>query len=95
MSSIAINLPTELTIAQVEEFKSTVLELIAQQDEISINDSEIIRIDTTGLQLIVAIITYVLSLNKKLVWQCSASCILESIKKLGINEPILNQYLPN
>jgi len=93
MTKSTIELPTELTIAQVEEFKLHAIELIDSHQEISIDDSAIVRIDTTGLQLVLAIVTHILSLNKNLKWQCNAACIKESIKQLGINEPILNQYI--
>jgi anti-anti-sigma regulatory factor len=93
MSNSIIKLPAELTIAQVEEFKLTIIKLVDENDQLAIDDSDIIRIDTTGLQLIIAIILYVLSLNKTLDWQCNAACISESINQLGVNEAILNQYV--
>ncbi len=95
MSTATIKLPMELTIAQVEQFKQEALEMINQSATLLIDDSNISRIDTTGVQLILAIVTQISSLNKELTWQCQADCITESIKQLGINEPILNQYLVN
>ncbi len=95
MSASVIKLPLELTIAQVEQLKQEVMEVVSNSTKISIDDSEITRIDTTGVQLILAIVTHISSLNKELTWQCDADCIVESIKQLGINEPILNQYLVN
>ncbi len=95
MSVATIKLPMELTIAQVEQFKQEALEMINQSATLLIDDSNISRIDTTGVQLILAIVTQISSLNKELTWQCKADCIIESIKQLGINEPILNQYLVN
>jgi len=88
-----IELPAELTIAQVESFKLHTLDIIDNHNDFLLDDSAIVRIDTTGLQLIIAIVTHILSLNKSLNWQCNANCIKESIKQLGVNEPILNQYL--
>jgi len=93
MSESTINLPTDLTIAQAEEFKLGVIELIEKNQEIVIDDSALIRIDTTGVQLILAIITHIISLNKKINWQCKSACIKESFKQLGINDPIINQYI--
>jgi len=93
MSESIIRLPTDLTIAQVEEFKNQVIDQIEENQEILIDDSSLIRIDTSGIQLILAIITHIISLNKKLSWQCESTCIKESLKQLGINDPILNQYI--
>ena len=95
MPASTIKLPTELTIAQVEQFKQKVMVIVSDSTNISIDDSEINRIDTTGIQLILAIVTHISSLNKELIWHCNADCIVESIKQLGISEPILNQYLVN
>ncbi len=92
-TSAIIKLPEELTIAQVESFRVDVIDLIENHNELSIDDSEIVRIDTTGTQLIIAIVNHISSLKKTFNWQCSANCIQESIKQLGINETILNQYL--
>jgi len=93
MSELTIKLPAELTISQVEEFKKQVIEKIEENEVVDIDDSELIRIDTTGIQLILAILTHIISLNKKINWQCNSSCIKESLKQLGINDPILNQYI--
>ena len=92
--STIIKLPVELTIAQVELFKQNVVELIStSQKELTIDDSGIVRIDTTGLQLILALIIHILSLHKDLKWQCGAECIIQGFKQLGMDEPILKQYI--
>ncbi len=88
-----IKFPTELTISYAEQFKSEVIDIINANNELLVDDSELVRIDTTGLQLIIAIITYILSVNKSLNWQCHAACINESVKQLGVNEPMLNKHL--
>ena len=88
-----IKFPTELTISYAEQFKSEVIDIVNANNELSVDDSELVRIDTTGLQLIIAMITYILSVNKSLNWQCHAACINESVKQLGVNEPMLNKHL--
>lgn len=88
-----IKFPTELTISYAEQFKSEVIDIINANNELLVDDSELVRIDTTGLQLIIAMITYILSVNKSLNWQCHAACINESVKQLGVNEPMLNKHL--
>lgn len=86
-------LPTELTIVQVESCKSQFIEFAEQHQEITLDDSEVSRVDTVGVQLLLAMITYIASQNKPLHWKNSSSIINESVKQLGINEDILNQYL--
>lgn len=85
--------PTELTITQAEECKVLLIEHINEHEEITFDDSDVNRIDTIGIQLLLSAITYIASQNKKLIWQVKSPIIKQSIKQLGINEPILNQYI--
>jgi anti-anti-sigma regulatory factor len=86
-------LPTQLTISQVDECKADLLQIIKDNDVISLDDSDVVSIDTVGVQLLLTAVTYIASQNKELKWSSSSSAIKESIKQLGINEAILNQYL--
>ena len=86
-------LPSELTIANVDECKSQFIAFVDGHDEIVFDDSDVERIDTVGIQLLLTAITYITAQNKTLIWQNQSSIIEQSIKLLGINEPILNQYL--
>jgi len=86
-------LPTQLTIAQVDNCKMQLLKEIDENDVISFDDSDVSNIDTVGIQLLLAAVTYIASQNKELNWNSSSSVIQESVKQLGLNEAILNQYL--
>jgi len=86
-------LPAQLTIAQIEDCKTQLLQEIDENDEISFDDSEVTDIDTVGIQLLLATVIYIASVNKVLIWNSKSSVIQESVKQLGLNEPILNQYL--
>ncbi|MFT5755577.1 MAG: anti-anti-sigma regulatory factor [Alteromonadaceae bacterium] len=86
-------LPAQLTISHVEECKTELLQLITDNDVISFDDSDVVSIDTVGVQLLLTAVTYIASQNKELQWISSSSAIKESVKQLGINEAILNQYL--
>jgi anti-anti-sigma regulatory factor len=86
-------LPTQLTIVQSEEFKITLLQLMDNNDVIELDDSQVTVIDTIGVQLLLALVTDIASQNKKLIWNSSSNVIKESVKQLGLNEAILNQYL--
>ncbi|WDE03037.1 STAS domain-containing protein [Thalassomonas viridans] len=93
-SAVALfKLPAELTIAQLEQCKASILELIEDNDAITLDDSDVVRIDTLGIQFLLATVTQFSSLNKQLIWQSQSSVIQASVKQLGLNEPILNQYL--
>ncbi|NQZ89225.1 MAG: STAS domain-containing protein [Colwellia sp.] len=86
-------LPAQLTIAQVDDCKAKLLIEIDENDVISFDDSDVTSIDTVGIQLLLAAVTYIASLNKELNWSSSSSAIQQSVKQLGLNEAILNQYL--
>ena len=86
-------LPAEITIAKAEAFKSALLTYIENQEHIVIDDTSVEKIDTIGVQLLLAMVTYLASINKTIEWQCASTLIKESITKLGISDPILMQYI--
>jgi anti-anti-sigma regulatory factor len=86
-------LPTQLTIAQVDDCKAQLLIEIDKNDVITFDDSDVTTIDTVGVQLLLAAVTYIASQNKELNWSSTSSAIQQSVKQLGLNEAILNQYL--
>jgi len=86
-------LPAELTIVQVSECQAQFIEFAEQHQEITLDDSDVNRVDTVGIQLLLAIITYAIAQNKTLHWKNTSTIISDSIKQLGINEEILNKYL--
>jgi anti-anti-sigma regulatory factor len=88
-----LKLPAELTIAHVAECKDKILKIIDESDEIILDDSAVVRIDTIGLQMLLAAVTYISAQSKSLKWKCQSNAIKESVALLGLEEPILNQYL--
>lgn len=90
-----IKFPSELTIAQVDEYRSEIQPVIDENTIITIDDSNLVRIDTIGVQFILAVVTYILAQGKELKWQSTSSVFHESIQQLGIKETILMDYLPS
>lgn len=88
-------LPEELTIVQVDECKSQFLTYVNENIELAFDDSQVNRVDTVGIQLLLSMVNYIASQNKSLVWQSQSQIIQQSIKQLGIDEAILNQYFDN
>lgn len=85
--------PPQLTIAQVESCKLSLLEEISNNDIIEFDDTAIERIDTLGLQLLLATVIYIAAQNKQLIWQSKSEVIKEGIEQLGLEEAILQQYI--
>jgi anti-anti-sigma regulatory factor len=88
-----IKLPSDLTIAQVSEYQAQILPLIDQEDIIIIDDSDLTRIDTIGVQFLLAVVTYIIAQGKEIVWQSQSTILRDSIKQLGITDDILLQYI--
>lgn len=88
-------LPSELTISQVDACRAELLEEINKNQTITLSDSDVVKVDTIGVQLLLTLIIYIASQNKTLIWQSNSSLIKDSITQLGINEAILNQYIQN
>ena len=87
-------LPEQLTIAHVDDCKTLLLTEIQHQDIIEFDDSNVQRVDTLGIQLLLAAVQFITSQNKQLIWQPKSLVIRESIKQLGLNETVFNQYFP-
>lgn len=88
-----IKFPSDLTIAQVEEYRTEIVPLIDELDSIELDDSDLVRIDTIGVQFILAVITYIVAQGKDIRWQSKSQILKESIEQLGIDDAILLQYL--
>lgn len=88
-----INLPIELTISEVDEYLREIQPVINENSLITIDDSKLERIDTIGVQFILAVITYILAQGKELSWQSTSKIFQDSVQQLGINDTILKKYL--
>ncbi len=88
-----IKFPSELTIAQVDAYQTEIIPLIDDNEIIVIDDSDLARIDTIGVQFILAVVTYIIAQGKEIKWQSQSSILQESISQLGISDAILLQYL--
>ena len=90
-----IKFPNELTIAQVDEYRLEIQPIIDDNAIITIDDSNLARVDTIGVQFILAVVTYILAQGKELKWHSTSRIFHESIQQLGIKEAILVNYLPD
>ena len=92
-----IKLPSELTIAHLDEYQAKILPLIDNTNDdtqtITIDDSELTRIDTLGVQFILAVITYIIAQGKDIKWQSTSAVLRECISQLGISAAIFMQYI--
>lgn len=89
------SLPQQLTIAQMQESKVNIIAYIDDNEEIILSSEEVEKVDTLGIQLLLATVIYASGQNKKLTWVCDSEVIKNGIKQLGINDALLNQYITN
>lgn len=87
------NLPAQLTIAQVEECKSALLMYVNDNETVTLSSDDVEKVDTLGIQFLLAAVTYITAQNKELIWLCSSSVIQDSVKQLGLKEALLTQYI--
>lgn len=88
-----IKFPSDLTIAHVDEYQSKIISQIDTLDVITIDDTELSRLDTIGVQFILAVVTYIIAQGKEIKWQSQSLLLKESIQKLGITDDILLQFI--
>jgi anti-anti-sigma regulatory factor len=88
-----IKFPSDLTIVQVDEYQTEIIPIIDEHDVIIIDDSELTRIDTIGVQFILAVVTYIIAQGKEIEWQSKSKVLKESLQQLGISDAILLQYI--
>jgi anti-anti-sigma regulatory factor len=84
-SGLIFKLPEELTIAEVSEYKLQFIEYIDEHENIIFDGSEVTRIDTVGIQLLLSALVYVSAQKKSHIWEKQSSIIYQSVKQLGIN----------
>ena len=59
----------------------------------TIVDSDLTRVDTIGVQFILAVVTYIIAQGKEIKWQSKSKILKQSIEQLGISDAILLQYI--
>lgn len=60
---------------------------------ITIDDSELVRIDITGMQFIIAVVSYIIAQGKEIKWQSKSNVIKENIQQLGMSDAVLLHYV--
>lgn len=89
MSESTITLPESLTIHHIEEQLSDLrVAFQTDADVLHIDASNIETIDTSGLQLLLALIKNALSSNQKIHWQNPSETLTTNAEKLGLTDKL-------
>ncbi len=90
MSEFAIKLPESLTIHHIESLHGTLkLDFSSDQDEITIDASDLENIDTSGLQLLSILIKDACANGKKISWENTNDVLTSSASKIGLSSLLL------
>lgn len=93
MEQTLLELPTDLTISHVQTFKQDALNFISDVQHVIISDRSLDKIDTLGVQLLLALIDLILSEKKQLTWQADSELLKETVRQLGLADSDFKHYL--
>ncbi|MEE9342221.1 MAG: STAS domain-containing protein [Gammaproteobacteria bacterium] len=84
---MSVSLAKEVTIAGTAELKNQLLECVGNGvTEISIDGSEVERIDTAALQVLVAFSQSLVAHKQKIAWSEMSDVLVASAKLVGLYE---------
>lgn len=87
--SIEINLPESLTIHQIDENYSQLLEQLDVSDQsIVINGASVESIDTSGLQALIMLMKHALGNSNQISWANTSEVLVQSAEKLGLSSEL-------
>lgn len=88
--SINVILPESLTIHQIDQNYTNLLEQFTTSDETIIIDGEAVEsIDTSGLQSLIVLINHAQAANNTIEWNAPSDILSQSAKKLNLSEALL------
>ncbi|GLX86547.1 hypothetical protein tloyanaT_28000 [Thalassotalea loyana] len=86
MSANVWTLPSELIINDIDDLKLAVTQDYLESTELVIDSSALTRIDTIGVQFLLAFVQKRTNKNNKTEWQNLSEILLASLESLGIDK---------
>ncbi|ALO43526.1 STAS domain-containing protein [Pseudoalteromonas phenolica] len=81
-----LKLPSELTISHVEEFHQQVLQVLHAEHDVSIDVSDVTRVDTASIQVLCALQKHLLDINNGIRWHGESQSLSKAVDELGLTE---------
>ena len=81
-----LKLPSELTISHVEEFHQQVLQVLHAEHDVSIDVSDVTRVDTASIQVLCALQKHLLDINNGIRWHGKSQALKNAVDELGLTE---------
>lgn len=89
--STTIELPEELSINTVDQWHPVFCQAIDQHRHFNFQSNDLCRIDSAGLQLLLAFITQVINSGKTYHWLSVAPTLQHQAQTLGLDHVIFGQ----
>lgn len=86
MSATILDLPANLTIATAEALHEKMEPLLIDDQDIAINGGEVERVDTAGLQLLLAFKNALVKRNMNFTWNTPSSHLVEAATQIGLQQ---------
>lgn len=81
-----LKLPSELTISHVEKFHQQVLQVLHAEHDVSIDVSDVTRVDTASIQVLCALQKHLLDINNGIRWHGESQALKNAVDELGLTE---------
>ena len=85
----SLSLAEEISIMNVAEWQSTLLEVLENSTVINLDAAELCRIDTAGMQLLTAFVMQAQSAGIDFKWQNPSQILIGTAKQLGLEQALL------
>jgi|TARA_R110001606_G_scaffold155264_1_gene297481 anti-anti-sigma regulatory factor len=84
-----MKLPAELAITQVENLHQDLLQELHRNDDVCLDISEVVRVDTASIQLLCALQKHLLCVHHKIIWVGQSEPLKNAINRLGLSEYLI------
>lgn len=93
MEQYRLTLPADLTIINVEDYKQEVLSILPVHLGFSIDDSQVQKVDTIGVQFVLSLIKLLQANNKEIHWENQCKLLKETVVQLGLADSEYFSYI--
>ena len=83
-----LDLPDEISIANIGEWKEKFVEFVADTGPLVLNAEHLSRVDTSALQLMLALVKKAEAENKELSWDNPSAALKKTAVQLGLDQAL-------
>ncbi|CCQ12726.1 hypothetical protein PALB_36660 [Pseudoalteromonas luteoviolacea B = ATCC 29581] len=87
-----IKLPSELAVSHVEELHKQLIHELHEVRDVTVDISDVIRVDTASIQLLCALQKQLLVSEHRIAWHGKSEALAQAVKELGLSEFLNLQF---